>query len=161
MPTAEANRVEEIKALHEQFDGPEWKLHATRIGELLLEQKRESKRTFKKWVKDNFEFSHRTATDWMKLFRYRNHTKVEESSTLSGAIEAAHKCGKKRKRKKQPKQDAGPPPDERKFTLKLTKDEEEELLNLIGWVAEKVFETENPKATVFAALQYAKERHGG
>ena len=62
---------------------------ATRIGELLFEQKeKEGHGRFSSWIRDNLTFSQRSAQRYMKLFLHREQLKNDSVSFLTEAYNA-------------------------------------------------------------------------
>jgi hypothetical protein len=153
------NRSQEIKRLHQEIYG---ELRTTiqkaiRIGELLTEQKAELVHgEWEDWMRENLPFSRATACNYMHLYKNREAVKTLKLSGLSKAYKRLYGVAKKSKRDKK-KKSAENLPKGKEFKIELTEEENKKLDDLLAYLMEKVFETDSRKATVFAALDFAKE----
>lgn len=85
--------VSEINRLHAEIQGA-WQTFgrtyvekALRIGELLVEQKSKLEHgDWMNWAKNNLEFSHHSATNYMRIHENRDLLKLENVSNLRDAL---------------------------------------------------------------------------
>ena len=158
------NRAKEIARLHSEI---ECSLRlslgkAIRIGQLLTEQKAElAHGEWDDWVRDHLSFSIATSRNYRRLYRERGQLKSLNVSGLSDAYRKLYGKRPRVKDKPKPEDDVDNKPDVTTFKLELTIEEDKKFRKLIEWLGVHVFETNTVKATVLAALEYAKGEHNG
>lgn len=123
------NRASEINQLHSEICGIVKMTieKAIRIGELLIEQKAECGHGYwEPWMRENLQFSPRSAKRYMNCYRHRDQLKSATVADLPGIVELARVYDLPEPEEKpenvekiqQPKATSGPHPlsdDEKKF----------------------------------------------